>query len=63
MSTVVNDNKRDNRYELSNDGELVGFADYEISGDRIAILHVEIMQSHSNRGAGRELVGSVLDDA
>ena len=52
MSTVVSDNKRAHRYELFDDGELVGFADYEVSGDRMAVLHVEIVQSRSNQGLG-----------
>ena len=63
MSTVVNDNKREHRYELFDDGELVGFADYEVSGDQMAVLHVEILPSRSQQGLGRSLVGSVLDDA
>jgi predicted GNAT family acetyltransferase len=63
MSTVVKENKRAHRYELFDDGELVGFADYEVSGDRMAVFHVEILQSRSNQGLGRSLVASVLDDA
>ena len=63
MTTVVNDNKRAHRYELFDDGELVGFADYEVSGDRMAVFHVEVVPSRSNQGLGRTLVGGVLDDA
>jgi predicted GNAT family acetyltransferase len=63
MSTVVKDNQLAHRYELFDDGELVGVADYEISGDRMAVLHVEIVESRSNQGLGRTLVGSVFHDA
>jgi len=63
MTTTVIDDRSKSRYELLVDDAVAGFADYEVAGDRIAVLHVEVDQHLEGHGLGRELVDDVLDDA
>jgi predicted GNAT family acetyltransferase len=63
MATEVIDDRSKSRYELFADDALVGFADYELRADRLAILHVEVDQHLGGHGLGRALVDAVLVDA
>ena len=63
MSIDVEDNTEARRYELFEDGERRGFADYELVGDRISLLHVKIDEDHEGGGYGRALVDAMLSDA
>lgn len=63
MSTEVTDNTEECRYELFEDGEKRGFADYEIVGDRISLLYVKVDEEHEGGGLGRALVDAMLEDA
>jgi predicted GNAT family acetyltransferase len=63
MSARVTDSPESNRYELFVDDELVGRADYRLSGDRLAIVHVEVDRGGAGRGLGKTLVEAVLADA
>lgn len=62
MSTV-HDNQRANRYELHDDGHLIGIADYVLSGDAIAFTHTEVPPEFGGRSYARELVTEALTDA
>jgi predicted GNAT family acetyltransferase len=51
------------RYELVDDGTLVGVADF-VERDSVMVLpHTEIDPARRGRGLGDVLVGGVLDDA
>jgi len=50
------------RYELVVDGELVGIADYRISGDQIVFPHTVITPDRRGQGLGEVLVRGALDD-
>jgi uncharacterized protein len=63
MATAVIDDRAKSRYELLVDEVVVGFADYLLATDRIAIVHVEVDQKLGGHGLGRELVDGVLADA
>jgi hypothetical protein len=63
MANTVVDAPPKSRYELLVDDAIVGFADYALGTDRIAVLHVEVDQSFGGHGLGRELVDAVFDDA
>ncbi len=63
MTTEVIDDPASGRYELFVDGELAGFAEYELVVDRLSILHVEVDQERAGHGLGRLLVDDVLRDA
>jgi uncharacterized protein len=68
----VRDNPEKSRYELLEDGKLVGVADYRPmgtvhSGDtpqppRLGFPHTEIVPGRRNQGLGHELVKGALDD-
>ena len=62
MTNEVRHNAEASRYELVADGELVGIADYRISGDRIVFPHTEIASSRRGQGLGAVLVQGALDD-
>jgi predicted GNAT family acetyltransferase len=62
MSTEVRHNAAGGRYELLLDGDVVGFADYRISGDAAVFPHTVIDPAYRGRGLGAVLVRGALDD-
>ncbi len=58
----VSDNANDNRYEARIDGELAGFAAYELAERRIVFTHTEVFSEFEGRGVGSALARSALDD-
>ena len=60
--TEVRDNPEKSRYELMEDGKLVGVADYRPMGDKLGFPHTEIVPGRRNQGLGHELVKGALDD-
>jgi hypothetical protein len=62
MSTDVSDNTERSRYELFIDGELVGIADYRVTGDQVVMPHTEIASARRGQGFGAVLVRGALDD-
>jgi predicted GNAT family acetyltransferase len=62
MSGQALDNPAESRYEVFSDGKLVGFALYQLHGDRITIYHVEIDPPFQREGLGSELAREALED-
>lgn len=60
--TEVRDNPTKSRYELYEDGKLLGVADYRPMGDKLAFPHTEIVPSRRNHRLGHVLVRGALDD-
>ena len=58
----VQDNPEKSRYELLEDGKLVGVADYRPMGDKLGFPHTEIVPGRRNQGLGHRLVKGALDD-
>jgi predicted GNAT family acetyltransferase len=58
----VRRNDARSRYELRDEGELVGIADYTIEGDTAVFPHTEITAALRGRGLGDRLVRDALDD-
>jgi predicted GNAT family acetyltransferase len=58
----VADNVDARRYEAYADGELAGFADYEISDGLITFVHTEVDDRFEGRGVGSTLARLALDD-
>ena len=50
------DNAAASRYELVEDGELVGWVDYRPAGESTIIAHTEVAEGHEGRGVGGRLV-------
>ena len=51
------------RYELSIDGEVVGFTTYRARPGLIAFLHTEVDERFQGRGLADRLIRYVLEDA
>jgi uncharacterized protein len=62
VATELKDAADASRFELREDGELAAFIDYEWRRERLALVHTEAVPG-GRRGAVRELVAAVLDDA
>jgi predicted GNAT family acetyltransferase len=62
MATEVRNSTERSRYELLVEGELVGLADYRITGDAVVFPHTEIEPRLRGQGLGAELVRAALDD-
>jgi hypothetical protein len=58
----VRDNPEKSRYELLEDGKLLGVADYRPMDDKLAFPHTEIVPGRRNQGLGEQLVRGALDD-
>lgn len=50
------------RYEISIDGELVGFTEYRDHGSVREIYHTEVLPGWEGRGLGSRLLKGALDD-
>lgn len=59
---TVRDAAERSRWEIERDGEVVGFADYRIAGDVVAMPHVEVRPDLRGGSIGSELVRGALDD-
>jgi predicted GNAT family acetyltransferase len=56
-------NPAQHRYEAHLDGELAGFADYELRGDDLIVFtHTEVDDAFEGRGVGGALARFALDD-
>jgi predicted GNAT family acetyltransferase len=51
------------RYELSVDGQVVGFTSYRARPGLIAFLHTEVEERLQGRGLAEELIRFALEDA
>jgi predicted GNAT family acetyltransferase len=58
----VQHNPDRSRYELVDNGETLGVADYRRHDGTWVFPHTEIIKSHRGRGLGAELVRGALDD-
>jgi hypothetical protein len=63
MTTEVHDDPNRFRYELEEDGAVVGIATYRISKGLIELLHTEVDPEWSGRGLAGVLIRFALDDA
>lgn len=64
MTADVRDAPNQHRYEITQDGRLAGFAEYQlVRGDRVVFTHTEIDEQFGGQGLGSQLVGAALADA
>ncbi|MCW2797965.1 GNAT family N-acetyltransferase [Nocardioides sp.] len=57
------DNAEEHRYEARIDGELAGFAAYDLKGDNVIIFtHTEVDDAFEGKGVGGALARFALDD-
>jgi len=62
MSEEVRNDTTRQRYELVEDGEVRGVAEYERTADEIRFTHTEVSPEHRTKGRGARLVQAALDD-
>jgi predicted GNAT family acetyltransferase len=60
--TTVTDHPDAGRFEMTLDGERIGFLQYEPSAGRMVLSHVEIDPRFEGRGLGGELTKVALDE-
>ncbi|GAA4228630.1 GNAT family N-acetyltransferase [Actinomadura meridiana] len=62
MSTEITDNSARNRYEISLDGDVAGFVEYERGDSALVLAHTEVGSDYEGKGVGSSLARGVLDD-
>ena len=62
-TAAVTDNAELERFEITADGRVAGFAQYRRRPGLIAFVHTEIDPAFAGRGLGGRLVGDALDAA
>lgn len=63
MSDVeITHNAAQHRYEARIDGELAGFADYELNEEAVVFTHTEVDDAFEGHGVGSTLARFALDD-
>jgi predicted GNAT family acetyltransferase len=62
MSTSIEHNPTDERYEIYVDGELAGFTQAIPDGDSVLMDHTVVEDRFSGQGLAAELVGAALQD-
>ena len=63
MSISIVKNEKLNRFEIYFDGELAGFAEFEVSNQKISYTHTEIDPRFGGQGLGSKLIKEALDEA
>ena len=63
MSISIVKNEELNRFEIHSDGELAGFAEFEVSSQMISYTHTEIDPKFGGKGLGSQLIKEALDEA
>lgn len=63
MSEVTTShNPQARRYEAHIDGELAGFAEYQLTDDLVVFTHTEVDEKFEGKGVGSALARFALDD-
>ena len=63
MSAVeITKNEDGRRYEARLDGELAGFAEYQLTDELVVFTHTEVDPAYEGRGVGGALARFALDD-
>jgi predicted GNAT family acetyltransferase len=60
---ILRNNTDDRRYELVDNGEVVGVAEYDLEGGAVVFRHTEVGKGHEGKGYGSKLAKLALDDA
>lgn len=59
---VVTRNEDEHRWEARVDGELAGFAAYQVTDELVVFTHTEVEPAFEGRGIGGALARSALDE-
>lgn len=58
----VQNNPEKNRYEVFEDGQLAGFAEYMLSNGLVTFTHTEVDPAFEGKGLASQLVQFAMDD-
>lgn len=61
MAADFTDNADAQRFELTVDGELVGWAEYRPAGESMIIAHTEVLGGHEGEGLGGAIVRGAVE--
>ncbi|WP_334190842.1 GNAT family N-acetyltransferase [Noviherbaspirillum sp.] len=59
---ALRNNQDKHRYELIDDDQVLGYAEYNMMGDAVMFTHTEIASEHEGKGYGSQLAQKALDD-
>lgn len=62
MTTTVQDNPTEHRFEITIDDELAGYVDYRKHGDEYALPHTRVLPQFEGRGVGGQLIVGALTE-
>ncbi|MEP7020016.1 MAG: GNAT family N-acetyltransferase [Pseudonocardiales bacterium] len=62
MDATVSENPAGHRYEISVDGNVVGFTMFTLDGDVAIMPHTRIQPEYKGEGLASTLIGAALDD-
>jgi len=62
MTTTVQDNAAESRFEILVDERLAGYVDYRRDGDEYALPHTRVFPEFGGRGIGTQLIIGALDE-
>ena len=62
MQIEVRNNQMRSRYEIFQDGQCVGVAEYREIGPTVVLPHTQISPERQGQGLGEQLVRGALDD-
>lgn len=60
-ATVIN-NTENHRYELVEDEQVIGHAEYRLDGENVIFTHTEVDTANKGQGYGSILIQQALDD-
>ena len=60
--TQFADNASQSRFELRMDGEVAGFANYDVEDNAVRITHTEVVPKYEGGGVGSKLAKAALDN-
>lgn len=63
MSLELQNHPDKHRYEASEGGKLVGYAEYNLMSDSIMFTHTEVLEGNEGKGVGSFIAKGVLADA
>jgi predicted GNAT family acetyltransferase len=63
VDNQVVDRPEQHRFEITADGQVAGFADYQLRGQQIMFTHTEVDEAYEGKGLGSVLVRHALDAA
>lgn len=62
MTTTVQDNQAESRFEITIDDDLAGYVDYRKHGDEYALPHTRVLPQYEGHGVGGQLIVGALTE-